>query len=149
MNISVFFLKIWSSCFFIRLENSFSSGIFHKMCYLMMWDKWPFEHQLFQFISQCFPCLVYLYVYNVKPQEEKQNLTKLTTFPHMTFLDIIAAHEDSTEQFLLRKKTHLPNLSYLQITYNLFMMVTNNFTADAVCFNFAKSDSFFEYFILL
>ena len=58
--------------YFIRLENSFSGGICHKVRYLMMQDKRPFEHQFFQFLSQCFPCLEYLYVYNDKPQKRSK-----------------------------------------------------------------------------
>ncbi|UJR23163.1 hypothetical protein I4U23_026182 [Adineta vaga] len=79
---------------FIRLDNSFSGGIFHKVRYLMMQDKRPFEHQFFHFVSQCFPYLEYLHVYNDKAQKEKQNFTQLITFPYMTSLYVKAAHEE-------------------------------------------------------
>ncbi len=123
---------------FLDIDNSFQGGMFHKVRYLMMLDTRPFEHILFQLISQDFIYLEYLYVYNDQPQKNKQHLHTMITFPHLTFLHLQLSHVDYAEQFLLKKNTHLPCLSNLCIKCELLAIVTNNFTNDTSTFNFTK-----------
>ena len=127
--------------YFFDLDNSFQGGMFHKVRQLTMNDIIPFEHKLFQLISQDFPFLEYLYISNNHPQKDKQHSSTLITFPYLTLLDLKYAHVDYAELFLLKKNTHLPRLLNLCIEYESLTMITNNFTNDATHFNFGKLKS--------
>jgi hypothetical protein len=94
-------------------------------------DKHPFEHQLFKVISQDVPFLKELIIHNVVPPQNKQCSSSLITFPHLILLNLIEAHVDYAEQFLVDKNTHLPCLLDLYIKYESLAMVTNNFINDA------------------
>jgi hypothetical protein len=98
--------------YFFGLNNSFSSGIFHKVRYLKMSDTIPFEHQFFKLISQDFPFLEFLYISNKHSQKDKQYSSTL-----ITFLDLKWAHVDYVELFLLEKNMHLSRWLNLSIQY--------------------------------
>jgi len=148
--------------YFFQLKNFFPGGIFHKVRHLVMNDTHPFQHKLFQLISQDFPFLENLSIYNDQPQEDKQqHSSPVITFPYLTILQLQGAHVDYVEQLLLKKNAHLPCLLDLHMEYESFAIITNYFTIDATYFNFAKlkslniaeafvrSENFHEYFPLL
>lgn len=147
--------------YFVQLDNSFPGGMFHKVRYLTMSDKHPFEHQFFQLISQDFPYLEYLDISNDHPQKDKQRSSTLLAFPYLTCLNLEYAHDDYIELFVLKNKTHLPRLLNLRMEYKSISRITNNFTDDATYFNFSTLKSldvcqtfvrpkvFHEYFPLL
>ncbi len=92
-------------------------------------------------------------------KDKEDSLTSIT-FPHVTFVDLKHAHVDYAELFLLKKTMHLPRLLNLFINYKSLIMITNNFTNDAMHFNFeilksldvyepfVRPDNFHEYFPL-
>jgi len=116
---------------FDYLNNSFQGGMFNNVQSLMMTDLHPFEHNFFKVISQSFPLLQQLLIFNDKPQQEKQQSRTCIIFPHLILLHIDRAHVDYAEQFLLDKYCHLPCLLNLGIGYESLILVTNNFTNDA------------------
>ncbi|CAF3164706.1 unnamed protein product [Rotaria sp. Silwood2] len=120
---------------------SVGCGMFLKVRKLKMSDRIPFEHKLFKLISQDFPFLEFLYVFNNNPQEDKEYSSTLITFPYLTFLDLEWTHVDYTELFLVAKNMHLPRLVNLSINYKSLTTITNNFTNDATLFNFDKLTS--------
>jgi hypothetical protein len=113
------------------LSNSFQGGTFKKVQTLSMADMHPFEHEFFQIISQSFPLLRNLHLFNKKAQKVKQQSRTLITFPQLVRLDIDFTHEDYAEQFLVDQYCHLPSLLKLQIGYASLMSVTNHFTNHA------------------
>ncbi|CAF4443122.1 unnamed protein product [Rotaria socialis] len=146
---------------FINLNNFFTGGIFNKVRCLFMNDTSSFEHELFALVSQAFPYLEKLYVYNFQAQKNKQHSSTLIVFSHLVKLILRAVHVDYAEQFLFEKNTRLPRLLELTIEYETLAIVTNNFTNDAArlnCVNlqnihiegsFVRPESFHHYFPLL
>ena len=59
--------------YFVDLDNSFQGGMFHKVRLLKMSEAMPFEHKLFELISQGFSFLEFLYICNREPQKDKQH----------------------------------------------------------------------------
>jgi hypothetical protein len=126
-----------------------------------MADVHPFEYKLFKLISQDFPFLIHLRIYNDKPQQDKPQSSTLIIFPHLMVLNLISNHVDYAEQFLFDKNTHLPRLFNLSIRYESLALVTNNFTNDAARLNcgkltnltiwepFVRPENFHQYFPLL
>ncbi|CAF3766793.1 unnamed protein product [Rotaria sp. Silwood1] len=147
--------------YFFDLDNSFQGGIFHKVRYLTMNDKIPFEHKLFNVISEDFPFLEFLRICNDYSPKTKEHSLTLITFPYLTLLDLQDAHDDYAELFLLKKNVHLPRLLNLSVQYKSLITITNNFTNDAmdlnssklkslcVCQPFVSPENFHEYFPLL
>ncbi|CAF3342186.1 unnamed protein product [Rotaria sp. Silwood1] len=123
---------------YFNLDNSFQGGMFHKVRQLTMNDTIPFKHKLFKLISQGFPFLKFLYIINNDPLKDKQHSSTLITFPYLTFLDLTLAHLDYAELFLLEKTMHLPRLLNLAMQYESLTTITNNFTTNAIYFNFGK-----------
>jgi hypothetical protein len=113
------------------LSNSFQNDAFEKVQTLSMADMYPFEHEFFQIISQSFPLLRHLYIFNNEAQKAKQQSRTLITFPQLLYLGLYSAHVDYAEQFLFDQYCHLPSLFELQISYASLMSVTNHFTNDA------------------
>ncbi|CAM4895206.1 unnamed protein product [Rotaria socialis] len=113
------------------LNNDFQGGIFDNVQYLMMTDFRPFERNFFKIISQSFPLLQHLYIFNDEPQKDKQQSTTSIIFSHLIYLYLDSAHVDYAEQFLSDKQCHLPCLLNLSISYESLAMVTNSFTNDA------------------
>ena len=147
---------------FLHLNNSFPGGMFDKVRSLTMNDTNPFEPKFFQVISEDFPFLNELRLWNGEPQKSKHHSSKLIIFRHLTRLDLFCAHTDYAEQFLVDKTTDLPCLSYLCITYHSLANVTKNFTNDStrvtcaklrrICVNddhFVRPVNFDQYFPLL
>jgi hypothetical protein len=148
--------------YFFNLDNSFQGGIFDKVRYLTMNDTISFEHQLFKLISEDFPFLEFLCIFNNSnsPKNNEYSST-LIVFPYLTYLDLENAHDDYAELFLLKKTTHLPRLLNLSMEYKTLTMITNNFTNDPMHFNFSqlknvgvcqpfiRPENFREYFPLL
>jgi hypothetical protein len=124
-------------CFY-DIDNSFQGGIFQKVRQVKMNDTIPFEHKLFQRISQDFPFVKYLYITNVSAMKDKPHLSTLITFPYLTFLDLDCAHKTYALFLLLKKKTHLPRLSHLCIERKPLKKLTKHFTDDPMHFNFDK-----------
>jgi hypothetical protein len=124
--------------YFLRLNNSFPGGMFDTVQCLTMIDQYPFEHNLFKLISQCFPLLKELRVVNNQPQKNKQHSSRLIIFPHLILLNLVKAHVDYAEQLLCDKNTYLPALLDLYIDDKSLAMITNNFTNDAIYRNCAK-----------
>jgi hypothetical protein len=79
-----------------------------------------------------------LHIINCQPQENKQHLFMLTTFPRLILLNLVEAHVDYAEQLLCDKNTHLPSLLDLFIEYKSLAVITNNFINGAMCRNCAK-----------
>ncbi|CAF2140517.1 unnamed protein product, partial [Rotaria magnacalcarata] len=89
---------------FINLNNFFTGGMFNKVRCLFMNDTSSFEHELFALVSQTFPYLEKLYVYNFQAQKNKQHSSTLIVFSHLVNLILSAVHVDCAEQFLFEKK---------------------------------------------
>jgi hypothetical protein len=123
---------------FFYLNNSFQGGIFDPVRSLLITDLRPFEHNFFKIISQSFPLLKELHIFNDEPQKDKQQLITLITFSHLILLNLDCAHVDYAEQFLFDKYCHLPCLLNLNIGYASLALVTNNFTNDATRFTCGK-----------
>lgn len=90
--------------YFIKLDNYFQGGIFHKVRFLSMCDyTMPFEYNLFQIISEDFPLLKFLYIYQIcVHKKDKQNSSTLIIFPYIILLNLKCAHVDYADQLLLR-----------------------------------------------
>jgi len=114
------------------LNNSFQGGLFNNVQSLMMADFRPFEHDFFKIISQSFPLLKKLYIFNEEPQKDKQESQKCIIFSHLVLLCLQCAHADYAEQFLSDKHCYLPRLLDLRIGYESLVLVTNNFTNDGI-----------------
>jgi hypothetical protein len=124
--------------YFLHLNNSFQGDMFDTVQYLTMTDGHPFEHNLFELISQCFPLLEELHVVHYQPQKNKQHSSILIIFHHLILLNLVEIHVDYAEQLLCDKNTHLPSLLDLCIEYKALAMITNNFTNNAIRLNCAK-----------
>jgi hypothetical protein len=112
---------------FFEMNCHFQGGIFNKVRCVIMADKeHPFQHALFQIISNSFPFLQTLIICNYQPQ--KKQLFSSITFPYLRSLDLRSANVDYAAQFLSDTKIHLPCLVKLTITYESLSMITNNFT---------------------
>ncbi|CAF1290780.1 unnamed protein product [Rotaria sordida] len=94
--------------YLLEINNSFPGCMFHTVRWLVIIDRYPFEHKFFQFISQDLSFLQILHIRNDKPQKYKQySSNELITFHHLELLNLKLAHLDYTEQFLLKKVTYL------------------------------------------
>ncbi|CAF1139088.1 unnamed protein product [Adineta steineri] len=146
---------------FLHLNNSFKGGMFVNVRCLIMTDSNPFEHEFFKIISDSFPFLKNLKISNLEPLKKKQHPATVISFPHLNLLNLIDAHDDYAERFLVDTNTHLPCLLDLCITYESLEIVTNNFTNDATRLycsklkglhideSFVRPKHFDEYFRLL
>ena len=77
-------------------------------------------------------------MHNLVPPKSKQHSSSLIRFSHLILLNLVEAHVDYAEQFLVDKNTHLPCLLNLCIKYGSLAMVTNNFINDATRLTFAQ-----------
>ncbi|CAF4944711.1 unnamed protein product [Rotaria sp. Silwood1] len=121
-----------------RLNKFIFSGLFNKVRWLVMLDMRPFENELFQVISQCFPFLQRLSITNLQSQKNNQHSSTFITFPHLFELDLKRAHIDYVVQFLFDKNTSLPRVTHLTIRYETLAIVTQGFTNDAARLTCAK-----------
>jgi hypothetical protein len=129
-----------------NITNSFSGGLFRCVRVISVSDERPFEHEFFLRISQSFPFLKKLTIVNDEPQKNQQcrksnddneSLT-IIQYPFLTKLDLLEAHDDYVEQFLLDTKTCLPNNVHLIIFYLTLKKITNNFTRNETRINASK-----------
>lgn len=90
--------------------------MFHKVQCLLMNDTYSFNRKVFQIVSKDFTSLRTLWIYNDRPQKDKQYSSTLTTFPHLTVLDLHQAQLDYAEQLLLKKNAYLPRSVNLHIS---------------------------------
>jgi hypothetical protein len=131
---------------FLFLSNCFQGGRFDKVRLLIMDDDRPFEHKLFKIISQDFPFLQTLTIFNKKPQKKEQHYSStVITFNHLFELNLINAHSNYVIQFLSDQNTCLPSLTNLTIQYEALETATNYFTNDAARLNCAKIKSLVTY----
>lgn len=127
---------------FLFMGSCFQGGKFDKVRLLSMHDTRPFEHKLFQIISQDFPFLQQLTIRNDLPQNNGQHHScTLITFNHLLILDIYSVYDDYVIQFLSEKITRLPCLTNLIIEYETLTRITNYFTNDTTRLNCAKIKS--------
>ncbi|CAF1272163.1 unnamed protein product [Adineta steineri] len=94
---------------FLHLNSSFQGGMFVNVQRLTMTDSFSFEHEFFKIISDSFPFLKNLKISNMEPQKKKQHPSTLISFPHLNLLNLIDAHNDYAEQFLVDTDIHLPS----------------------------------------
>ncbi|CAF3908588.1 unnamed protein product [Rotaria sordida] len=134
----VFSLPYQFDTYLLMRCNSFQGGLFNKVRSMKMFDSYPFEHDLFEKISQHFPFLRNLTLDNEAGQDNKQHSSTLITFPYLEHLNIMFADADYGEQFLFEKNTRLPRLLDLHISYDTLTMITNNFTNDLARVNCSK-----------
>ncbi|CAF2056181.1 unnamed protein product [Rotaria magnacalcarata] len=135
---------------FLYMSNCFQGGRFDTVRLLSMIDKRPFEHKLFQIISQDFHFLRQLIMRNDIPQKNEQHHScTLITFNHLLTLDILSVHNDYVIQFLSDKITRLPCLTNLIIEYETLTRMTNYFTNDTTRLNCAKIKSLATFELLV
>jgi hypothetical protein len=116
---------------FLFLSNSFQNRTFERVQKIIMMDIRPFEHDFFQIISQSFPLLGRLTIFNNARQKVKQQSRTLITFPKLFYLDLRNCRKDYLEQFLVDQYCHLPSLLTLGTKYPSVVSVTNYFTNDS------------------
>ena len=128
---------------FDGITNSFPSGSFKYVRFARLVDERPFEHTFFLRITQAFPSLEQLVVKNFEPQKCKDDQDSnnnnghlpIIECPHLILLQLLDAHDDYAEQFLLHTRTCFSNPIYLLIEYDTIQRVTHNFTRDATRVN--------------
>lgn len=151
-----------------RIGNNFPSIIFNNVTFLWVCDTIPFKDEFFIRIARAFPVLMKFHLMNRSSQAS--NLSKLESddqsysvveYPHLISLDIMYAHIDYVEHFLLDTKIHLPNLTELRVRYDNLKSITHNFTRNTTRLNCIKikqiliektivhSKEFYLYFPLL
>ncbi|CAF1147963.1 unnamed protein product [Rotaria sordida] len=129
-----------------NITNNFPGGLFKCVRTVELFDERPFEHEFFLRIQKSFPFMKELTIINRKPQKNKQ-YTKFTDdnrdlsiieYSHLIELNLIKAHRDYVEQFLVDTKMCLPNNVSLYVDYFTLKKVTHNFKRDATRINCAK-----------
>ncbi|CAF3350760.1 unnamed protein product [Rotaria sp. Silwood2] len=132
-----------------RITNNFPGGIFKYVREISLFDERPFEHKFFFQISQSFPFMQKLILCNGKPQNDKQsrklddnnqNLS-IIEYPNLSYLDLVEAHDDYVEQFLVDTNTCLPNNLFLLIDYQTLKRVTEDLTRKTTRTNCTKLGS--------
>ncbi len=153
-------------------SSKFPGGLFLTVRYLVVRDFFnPFEHEFFLRISQAFPLLKQLVIFNVsaqnkkitqEQQDEDEQISSIIEFPHLIKLGLCGSYIDYTKQFLFDCNTRLPSLHTLNIKFEHLVIITENFTNNAARTNCAKlqhlifdsipmiyPENFFLYFPLL
>jgi len=128
---------------FMWLTNNFRGHHLQSVIDLTLYDKRPFEHAFFEWISKGFPLLKYLKVNNLTPQIMKCETTSINdkqisskiSYLHLFQLNLYDAHIDYVEQFVCDKNAYVPSLHTLILEYEELVTVTNNFTNDSTRFN--------------
>jgi hypothetical protein len=129
-----------------NITNHFPGGIFPNVRYVSLFDERPFEHAFFIRISQAFPYLKVLTVYNFKAQQLKEELdsahdngnVSVIEYSHLRQLILVDVHDDYVEQFLLDTKTSLFSPILLLVEYEQLECVTEHFTSDVTRKNCSK-----------
>ena len=129
--------------YYDNISNNFPGGLFKYVHRVSLYDEYPFEREFFLQIAQSFPLMKELTVINDKPQKNKlyrksnndnQDLS-IIKYPHLTTLNLLRAHDDYVEQFLVDTEM---SLSYLHVFYEALKRVTENFTRNTTRINWAK-----------
>ncbi|CAF4143677.1 unnamed protein product [Adineta steineri] len=108
-----------------------AKGVVKSHIYSLPYQFESFLHLNNSFQGGIFPFLKNLKISNMEPQKKKQHPSTLISFPHLNLLNLIDAHDDYAQQFLVDANTHLPCLLDLCIKYESLEIVTNNYTNDA------------------
>ncbi|UJR34261.1 hypothetical protein I4U23_021665 [Adineta vaga] len=125
--------------YFLYLGACFQGGKFDNVRFLYMTDKVSFGHRLFKIISEDFPFLKKLIIFNYSEQEDKPlHSSTLIIFNHLIELNLSCAHSDYIMQFLADKITRLPSLTRLEVSYEKLLTLTNYFTDDVARLNCQK-----------
>ncbi|CAF1088534.1 unnamed protein product [Rotaria sordida] len=117
-----------------NITNNFSGGLFNSVRKITLFDERPFEHEFFIQISQSFPFLEELTIFNSEPQQFKQEQESnsgnrkfsIIKYSHLTKLKLVRVHDDYAEQFLFDTKTCLSNYIRLSIDYDRLQRVTHS-----------------------
>lgn len=125
--------------YLMQLTNSFRGYHFQFVIDLTLFDTRPFEHDFFHWLSQAFPLLKYLIIYNLIPQENKSHIEPVNdkqisskiSYLHLIRLRFAEAHTDYANEFLCDRNANIPHLHTLVIQYEKLVTVTNNFTNDS------------------
>ena len=146
---------------FFFMVTAFQGGKSDQVRVLVMYDRRPFEHRLFQIIARDFPFLQQLFLTNLVGQQAKDHSCELITFSHLLVLSLPGAHTDYVREFLYNENIALPRLTSLSITYEALATVTNNFTNNEarrvcsriteilICEPFVRPNNFHLYFLLV
>ena len=122
--------------------NKFPGGLFMTVRqFVACGDRHPFNHDFFVRISQAFPLLNKLTIFNRNEQQEEvthEQTLSIIKFPHLTTLRLSISSVDYAKQFLFDFKTCLPCLNTLYITYIDLMIVTDDFTNNSARANCSK-----------
>jgi hypothetical protein len=127
------------------IDNVFPNIIFDHVTRLLVDDGIPFEHEFFMRIAWSFPLLKILCIYNNHLSQltisnklssnDNQLCSTIIEYPYLISLDLLFAHDDYIEQFLNDKKTYLPHLTKLKVTYYGLKSVTRDFTNERTRLN--------------
>jgi hypothetical protein len=120
-------------------------GLFECVRELSLFDERPFEYEFFFKFLNHFHLWKKLTLINEKPQNDKrsndnQHLSNIE-YPHLSQFNLIEAHDDYIEQFLVDTKTCLPNSIYPSVDYQLLKRVTKHFTRNTTRINCTKLHS--------
>ncbi|CAF5045275.1 unnamed protein product [Rotaria sp. Silwood1] len=135
--------------YYKHITNNFPGGLLKYVQDIYLFDRYPFEHEFFLQISQSFPFVKKINLRNYQPQNNKlytesnkdnQDLP-IIKYPHLTDLTLNLVNDDYVEQFLLNRRTCLPNTVELIIGYEQLKRVTHNFTSNTTRINCAKLSS--------
>ncbi|CAF2755815.1 unnamed protein product [Rotaria sp. Silwood2] len=132
--------------YYENITNNFPGGFFKFVSVISLFDERPFEHEFFLRIAQSFPFMKKLTLINMKPQYGKRNKKSeddnqdlsIIEYLHLTMLDLIEAHEDYIEQFLIDTKTCLANNVFLAVLYQPLRRVTEKSIKNATRINCEK-----------
>ncbi|CAF3885946.1 unnamed protein product, partial [Rotaria sp. Silwood1] len=94
--------------FIFNIINKFPGGLFVNVRHFVARSIWrPFEHDFFAQISQAFPLLNKLTIFNTRAQKKKlthqgeyEQISSVIEFPHLTALNLCGSSLDYVEQFL-------------------------------------------------
>ncbi|CAF3366342.1 unnamed protein product [Rotaria socialis] len=128
------------------ITNNFPGGLFQYVREVSLYDDRPFEHEFFVKIAKSFPFMEQLTIYNRKPQKNKsyeqskydnQHLSPIQ-YPYLSVLELLSAHDDYVEQFLLDIKTSIIRTVNVQVLLSTLDRITQSFTRDATRINCGK-----------
>lgn len=125
---------------FYYIANNFPRGLFKHVRKITLFDESPFEHDFFIQISQAFPLIASLSLSNETRQKEKCQPGNLliVQYAYLIELNFDHAHDDYVEEFLMDKKTSLPDDVLIWIEHSQLTRVTNNFTRPETKINCKK-----------
>ncbi|CAF4053263.1 unnamed protein product [Rotaria magnacalcarata] len=128
------------------ITNNFPGGLFQYVREVSLYDDRPFEHEFFVTIAKSFPFMEQLTIYNRNPQKNKsyeqskydnQHLSPIQ-YPYLSVLELLSAHDDYVEQFLLDIKTSIIRTVNVQVLLSTLDRITQSFTRDATRINCRK-----------